>query len=153
MSLTLKEYYQSQSHRPGWQDLAESMLLAISASTDKASARDFQRMIGTHLARRFPLPNVTTQGELEDGINRLFRQFGWGVISITSHALGMNIHHQAWPCTAPGDDEEQWMTAFANVLEGCWTHWMQALGGDRNASFWMTHGDRESLSFSYQVDK
>lgn len=150
MSETLNQYYRQQLRKPGWQDLSALLFSDILQSADRESGCAFLRMVGRNLASRFPLPEAATLGDLEDSVNRLFSDFGWGIVSITSDDRGMNLCHQAWPAAGADDDAGLWLCGFSSVLEGCWSAWLLLLGGAEDLSLFLCAGNPGTLNFRYQ---
>lgn len=127
------EYYQYRQQKPGWQDLLQVIFSAIFSDADEDDASAFLRSAGKHLARRYPLADCLTLGELEDRINQRLAEFDWGFVRIEAAEQAITLLHQAWPASPPAEQQQnepqRWRRAFACVLEGVYSEWMQSQGG------------------------
>ncbi|ANC39466.1 MAG: cellulose biosynthesis protein BcsD [Hafnia alvei] len=146
----LRKYHRQQQYVAGWQDLSALFFSGILQTAESEDGRAFLHMIGANLARRFPLGDVQTLGELEDGANAVLSHFGWGIVNIDADEQGINLRHQAWPYATEADDPELWLAGFSAVLEGCWTTWMQTQGAMSEFVTFLTYGGENALNFRCQ---
>ncbi|WP_431223101.1 cellulose biosynthesis protein BcsD [Serratia sp. L9] len=123
------DYYRQRQFKPGWQDLIEVVFSGIQASADDADSRDFLRLMGGNLARKLPLSQAETLGDLEDSLNAMLRHFDWGWVQIEASGEQMLLSHYAYPHSADPDSEAAWALSFASVLEGLYDAWLLAQGG------------------------
>ncbi len=119
------DYYRQRQFKAGWQDLIEVVFSGILASADDADSRDFLRLMGSNLAKKLPLPEAETVGELEDALNALLRQFDWGRVQIEANGEQMVLTHYAYPHSADPANEDVWALSLPRCLRGpmtpgCW---------------------------------
>jgi hypothetical protein len=123
----------------------------ILSSADDEDGRRFLTLMGSNLAKQYPLPTATTLGELEDSLNQLLAQFDWGVVKIDATPQHLTLAHIAWPVAPQGSDEQHWQTALVAVLEGAYGEWLLAQGGQSSVSLRWQESQREGvLLFRYQ---
>ncbi|CAI1841359.1 Cellulose synthase operon protein D [Serratia fonticola] len=148
------DYYRHRQFKAGWQDLIEVVFSGILASADDADSRDFLRLMGSNLAKKLPLPEAETVGELEDALNALLRQFDWGRVQIEANGEQMILTHYAYPHSADPANEDVWALSFATVLEGAYDAWLLAQGGEAHVSLrWRSPAKDNTLVFCYRNEQ
>lgn len=148
------DYYRQRQFKTGWQDLVEVVFSGILASADHTDARDFLRLMGGNLAKKLPLPDAETVGDLEDSLNRMLRHFDWGRVQIESTPEQLLLTHCAYPRSADSESEELWALSFATVLEGAYEAWLLAQGGEPHVSLrWCGTAQENTLVFSYKNEQ
>jgi len=116
-------------------------------------ARGFFRQIGIRVSQESALPTVATVQELEQVLNATLAELDWGYATLTVREGDIAIRHRAWP--GQGLDHPAagaWRRAFAALLEGVYTVWLQQQGG--RADMAAKHNDDPSgdvLEFSYGI--
>jgi hypothetical protein len=150
---TLAGYRRRQQYKPGWQDLSALLCTSILAAASRDEGHAFLHRAGTQLARQFPLPATETLGELEDEVNHLLAHFDWGAVQMTADDRGLAVTHLAWPHAGQADSLSTWATGFSSLMEGCWSEWLQALGGTQEMTFNLTGQSVEALNFRYQTER
>lgn len=145
------DYYRQRQFKAGWQDLMEVVFSGILANADGADGRDFLRQMGGNLAKKLPLPEVQTVGELRDALNSLLRQFDWGWVQIEATGERLLLTHHAYPHSNLSHSEETWALCFACVLEGAYENWLLAQGGEPHISLrWLEPAKDNTLVFCYR---
>lgn len=123
-------YFQQQQTPPGWFDLLSIMIDGMVSNVGERESQPFLKQTGEALADRFPLPASRTVGELEQAINAQLTAFGWGVVTLEATDTGMLLHHQALPVSRDADSQTRWCHALCAILEGLYSRWLYAQGGD-----------------------
>ncbi|MFC0229376.1 cellulose biosynthesis protein BcsD [Serratia aquatilis] len=153
-SLYELDYYRQRQFKAGWQDLVEVVFSGILASADDADSRDFLRLMGANLAKKLPLPDAETVGDLEDSLNRMLRHFDWGSVRIDATQEQLLLTHYAYPRSADIESEPIWVLSFATVLEGAYEAWLLAQGGEPHVSLrWCGPAQENTLIFSYRNEQ
>jgi len=146
-----QQYYRQRKQTSGWQNLVQVLFSGILSSADDEDGRRFLALMGSNLARQYPLPTAATLGELEDQLNQLLGQFDWGVVKIEATNQQLTLAHIAWPAAPQGSDEALWQIALVAVLEGAYGEWLLAQGGQASVSLrWQESGREGVLLFRYQ---
>lgn len=148
------DYYRQRQFKAGWQDLAEVVFSGILASADDADGQDFLRLMGSHLAKKLPLPVAETLGDLEDGLNAMLRHFDWGWVQIEANGEQMLLTHYAYPHSADPQGEAAWTSSFALVMAGAYDAWLLAQGGETHVSLrWRGPAEDNTLVFCYRNEQ
>lgn len=148
------DYYRQRQFKAGWQDLIEVVFSGILASADDTDSRDFLRLMGSNLAKKLPLPEAETVGELEDALNALLGQFDWGRVQIEANGEQLILTHYAYPHSAEPVSEDAWTLSFASVLEGAYDTWLLAQGGEPHVTLrWRSPAKDNTLVFCYRNEQ
>lgn len=123
-------WFQRQQTPAGWFDLLTIMIDGMVRNAGEVESQPFLRQMGEALAEQYPLPESDTVGQLEANMNHFLNLFGWGVLDLSVGESGILIHHQAIPVSRDENQQMRWCNAFCAILEGLYSRWLQAQGGD-----------------------
>lgn len=123
-------YLANRAFDPQWRLFLESLASELFENFSAEEAKGFFRQIGVRIGRQLqPGPSATVP-ELEQALNATWQLVGWGHIQLAVTDNGMFIMHRAYPGSFTGAGHDAWRYAFAAVLEGVYTQWLQTQGGD-----------------------
>lgn len=145
----IAQYHRRQQYVPGWQDLSALLCTQILSAAQHDEGCTFLRLVGSQLARQFPLREVETLGLMEDDVNAVLARFGWGAIRAITDDNGLVVQHMAWPVFGQEHNLVAWGTGFASLMEGCWKTWLESLGAGRDITFYWTGEVSDVLTFRY----
>ncbi len=144
-------YYRRQQYQSGWQDMLDIIISGIAENAGDGDRRHFLNLMGSHLARRFPMARAETVGDLEDRLNRLWSGFHWGYVQLRPAQDSLTLLHYAFPAAAAGARESQWITGLAAILEGAYAEWLLAQGGQSHVPLrWLQDSADGMMTFSYR---
>lgn len=128
-SADLSYYRRTQRQRsPQWRGFLSALLGELHSGADPEEVRNFMRQVGRRMAQATPLTKVETLEELEAAMNKVWADMDWGWVRLNAVSDGVRILHGAYPDVAGGADAKMWTAAWASVLEGAYTVWLQAQG-------------------------
>ncbi len=121
-------YLAARAFDPQWRLFLDCLAGELFQNFAAEEAGGFFRQIGIRMAGQLqPGPSATVP-ELEQALNAVWQGIGWGRVQLVVNDQGLFILHRAFPGShAPAS---AWRQAFAAVLEGLYTHWLQSQGGD-----------------------
>lgn len=122
-------YLSGQAFGRTWRGLLEAWAAELFENFAPDEARGFFRQIGVRLARHNPIPHTGTLAELDSAINALITGMGWGYSKLIFEDNIMLIIHRAYPGAHDPGTSPAWRNAFAALLEGLYTYWVQSQGG------------------------
>lgn len=122
-------YLAERAFDPQWRLFLESLASELFENFAAEEARGFFRQIGTRIAKQMQLGPSSTVPELEQALNAALQIVGWGYVQLFVQDNGMFIVHRAYPGSYTGISHQAWHNAFAAMLEGVYTLWLQAQGG------------------------
>ena len=79
------------------------------------------------MARSLPLRRCDNLEELEDDINAVLQGIDWGWVRIAETGRFIEITHGAYPVIPQDENRRSWLVP---LLEGVYTEWFGAQGGD-----------------------
>lgn len=133
-----------------WRAVMLAMADELFENFSAEEAWGFYRQIGLRVSQSVVLPAVTTLDELEASLNAVLAEMDWGYVSLSLAETAIAIHHRAYPGQHLEDASGHWRRAFAALLEGVYTVWLQSQGG--RPEMRATHREGASdevLEFSY----
>ncbi|WP_269715611.1 cellulose biosynthesis protein BcsD [Caulobacter sp. NIBR2454] len=113
---------------PQWRGFLAALVGELHSGADPEEVRNFLRQVGRRMAQATPLAKVDTLEELETAMNKVWSGMDWGWVRLTAVSDGVRIVHGAYPDVVTQADEKIWASAWASVLEGAYTVWLQAQG-------------------------
>lgn len=123
-------YLADRQFSPQWRDLLCTIAAELYGNFSAEEAHGFFRQIGLRMAGGVQLPVVETLDGLESVLNGRLSAMDWGRVKLSVEDDAIAIRHSAYPGQhldqASG---EVWRRAFAAVLEGAYTVWLQTQGG------------------------
>lgn len=122
-------YLSARAFGPQWRAFLDALAGELFENFAADEARGFFRQIGTRMARDVPLRPSTTLEDLEHSINAALGGLDWGYARLFLDDAAMIIVHRAYPGSHRADGPSAWTHAFAAVLEGLYTAWVQSQGG------------------------
>lgn len=128
--ISLRYYAQQQCSRQ-WVHLMAAMFAEFQERVDPAEADQFLETLGSRMARGLPLRRCENLEELEDDINAVLRGIDWGWTHIAENGRFIEITHGAYPIVPQDDSRRSWLVP---ILEGVYTEWFGAQGGDAGFS-------------------
>lgn len=143
-------YLADRQFSPQWRTVLMTMADELFENFSAEEAWGFYRQIGLRVSGEVALPTVKTLDELEGSLNTVLAQLDWGFVTLALDDSAISIRHRAYPGQHVADARGHWRRAFAALLEGVYTVWLQGQGGrpDMKATYRDTGGD-EALDFSY----
>jgi len=143
-------YLSARQFSPQWRAVLLAMADELFENFSAQEAWGFYRQIGLRVSRSVALPSVKTLEELQASLNVVLAEMDWGFVSLSLADSAIAIRHRAYPGQHLEDASGNWRRAFAAMLEGVYTVWLQSQGGRPE----MTAKHRESggvdaLEFSY----
>jgi hypothetical protein len=122
-------YLSSQAFGHKWRILLEALAGELFENFSPDEARGFFRQIGARVARQIPLPQTATLVELDNAIGAAISNLGWGYSRLLFEDNVMLVFHRAYPGAHESGTSAAWRNAFAALLEGLYTAWVQSQGG------------------------
>lgn len=123
-------YLANRAFDPQWRLFLDCLSGELFENFAAEEACGFFRHIGIRMASQFQPAPTTTLGDLEQALNQLWQGIGWGRVQLAANDHGLVLVHRAFPGShAPVG--QWWRQAFAAVLEGLYTMWLQGQGGDQ----------------------
>ncbi|USQ94551.1 cellulose biosynthesis protein BcsD [Caulobacter sp. RL271] len=143
-------YLADRQFSPQWRTVLMTMADELFENFSAEEAWGFYRQIGLRVSGEVALPTVKTLEELEGSLNSALAVLDWGFVSLSLDHSAISIRHRAYPGQRVEDPSGHWRRAFAALLEGVYTIWLQGQGGraDMKATYRDTGGD-DALDFSY----
>lgn len=126
--MDVQDSLQIYAHQQGWGKwrVFLSALVAEFDEIDPAEAQSFLQGMGTRIARSMPLPACNSVVELEHAMNAAWASMGWGAAELREGERYLRISHGGYPTAGHGNDGA-WLVP---VLEGAYTEWLNAVGGN-----------------------
>jgi len=143
-------YLAARQFSPQWRAVLLAMADELFENFSAEEAWGFYRQIGLRVSREVALPTVKTLDELEASLNTVLAELDWGFVALSLGDGAISIRHRAYPGLLLEDPNGHWRRAFAAILEGVYTIWLQSQGGRPEMT--ATHresGSDEVLEFSY----
>lgn len=123
-------YLAERQFSPQWRDFLRTMAVELYGNFSAEEARGFFRQIGQRMAAEVKLPVVETLDGLEGVLNGRLSAMDWGRVKLTVEDDAIAIRHSAYPGQHLDEAaSDVWRRAFAAVLEGVYTVWLQTQGG------------------------
>ena len=143
-------YLSARQFSPQWRTVLVAMADELFENFSAEEAWGFYRQIGLRVSSEVALPSVKTLEELEGSLNAALAELDWGFVALSLDDSSISIRHRAYPGLYLDNPSGHWRRAFAAILEGVYTVWLQGQGGraDMKASYRDSGGD-EALDFSY----
>lgn len=124
-------YYAQQHCTRQWVHFLAAMFAEFEERVDPAEADQFLETLGSRMARSLPLRRCDSLEELEEDINAVLEGIDWGWSRISEAGAYIEIMHGAYPVVPQDEQRRSWLVA---ALEGLYTGWMAAQGGDPSCS-------------------
>ena len=124
--ISLRYYAQQQCSRQ-WVHFMAGMFAEFEERVDPLEADQFLETLGSRMARSLPLRRCESLEELEDDINTVLEGIEWGWVRIAENGRFIEITHGAYPIIPQDDNRRSWLVP---ILEGVYTEWLGAQGGD-----------------------
>ena len=124
--ISLRYYAQQLSSRQ-WVHFIAAMFAEFEERIDPIEADHFLEALGTRTARSLPLRRCDSLEELEDDINAVLEGIDWGWVRVTETGQFIEITHGAYPVIPQDENRRSWLVP---ILEGVYTEWLRAQGGD-----------------------
>ncbi len=143
-------YLAARQFSPQWRAVLLAMADELFENFSAEEAWGFYRQIGLRVTRDIALPTVKTLDELEASLNAALAGLDWGFVALSLEDSAISIRHRAYPGQHLDDPSGHWRRAFAAILEGVYTVWLQSQGGrpEMKASF-REGAAADVLEFSY----
>lgn len=120
-------YYARQQCSRQWVHFMAAMFAEFEQRVDPAEADQFLETLGVRMARSLPLRRCDSLEEVENDINTVLEGINWGWARIAEAGRFIEITHGAYPVIPQDQQRRSWL---APVLEGVYTEWLGAQGGD-----------------------
>jgi hypothetical protein len=124
--ISLRYYAQQQASRQ-WVHFIAAMFAEFEERVDPLEADQFLETLGARLARSLPLRRCESLEELADDINSVLEGVEWGWVRIAETGRFIEITHGAYPIIPQDETRRSWLVP---ILEGLYTEWLRAQGGD-----------------------
>jgi hypothetical protein len=125
-------YYAQQHCARQWAHFIAAMFAEFEERVDPVEADQFLETLGKRMARSLPLRRCDSLEELEEEINGVLEGIDWGWVRIREDPSGyIEIVHGAYPLVPQDEARRTW---FTPALEGLYTEWMRAQGGDETCA-------------------
>ncbi|UAL09291.1 cellulose biosynthesis protein BcsD [Caulobacter segnis] len=143
-------YLAARQFSPQWRTVLVAMADELFENFSAEEAWGFYRQIGLRVSGEVALPSVKTLEELEASLNKVLAELDWGFVALSLDDSAISIRHRAYPGLHMEDQSGHWRRAFAAILEGVYTIWLQTQGGrpEMKATYRDSGGD-DALDFSY----
>lgn len=122
-------YYRNRQCNTQWRDFLSVLLEELDSNVGANEVRAFFNALGMKLAKRFPLNEHDTLEEFEANANQIWRELDWGWCQFSAETTQITVLHDGWPNPDEGNDS-LWPLSFAALLQGIYTAWLRAQGGD-----------------------
>lgn len=144
-------YHAERQFGPQWRALLCALAAELFGNFSEAEAQGFFRQLGGRLARDLALPTADTLEALQDVINARFAELDWGLATLQVADGAIAIRHDGYPGQrSPEPASGDWRRAFAAVLEGLYTGWLQVQGGQAEMTARLrSPAGPEGLEFAY----
>jgi len=120
-------YYAQQHCARQWVHFMAAMFAEFEQRVDPVEADQFLETLGARMARSLPLRRCDSLEELEDDINTVLEGIDWGWARIAEAGRFIEITHGAYPIIPQDETRRSWLVP---LLEGVYTEWFGAQGGD-----------------------
>ena len=120
-------YYARQQCSRQWVHFIAAMFAEFEERVDPLEADQFLETLGARLARSLPLRRCESLEDLEDDINSVLEGIDWGWVRIAETGRFIEITHGAYPIIPQDETRRSWLVP---ILEGVYTEWLRAQGGD-----------------------
>lgn len=120
-------YYARQQCSRQWVHFMAAMFAEFEQRVDPAEADQFLETMGVRMARSLPLRRCDSLEEVENDINTVLEGINWGWVRVAEAGRFIEITHGAYPVIPQDQQRRSWL---APVLEGVYTEWLGAQGGD-----------------------
>ena len=124
-------YYAQQYTSRQWVHLIAAMFAEFQERVDPVEADQFLETLGSRMARSLPLRRCDNLEQLEDDINAVLQGIDWGWVRIGETCRFIEITHGAYPAIPQDENRRNWLVP---LLEGVYTEWFGAQGGDPSFS-------------------
>ena len=112
-----------------------STLTALNETLSETDSQALARRAGQHLAEQMTLTDCATLNDLQQAVNKLLQQQGWGLITYQEADEYLLIHHYAFPLLILDLGHTDFLLAFFEGMHGQWLR--QAGAGDAlTARYW-----------------
>jgi hypothetical protein len=125
--LTSLRYYVEQHCSRQWVHFLAAMFAEFEERVDPVEADQFLETLGARMAHSLPLRRCESLEELEDDINAVLEGIDWGWVRIAESGRFIEITHGAYPIIPQDESRRSWLVP---ILEGVYTEWLSAQGGD-----------------------
>lgn len=125
--LTSLRYYVEQHCSRQWVHFLAAMFAEFEERVDPLEADQFLETLGARMARNLPLRRCESLEDLEDDINAVLEGIDWGWARIAESGRFIEITHGAYPIIPQDETRRSWLVP---ILEGVYTEWLSAQGGD-----------------------
>lgn len=143
-------YLAARQFSPQWRAVLLGMADELFENFSAEEALGFYRQIGLRVTRTVSLPPVKTLDELEASLNDALVELDWGFVALALGDSEISIRHRAYPGQYLDDPKGHWRRAFAAILEGVYTVWLQSQGGRPEMKATYRGGSADDvLEFSY----
>jgi hypothetical protein len=86
------------------------------------------RQLGRRMAAAMPLGQCESLADVEQAMNQYWDDLEWGWCRLVDSERAIGIRHGGWP--SPDDRDRNWRSGVVALLEGVYTAWLEAQGGD-----------------------
>ena len=143
-------YLAARQFSPQWRAVLLAMTDELYENFSAEEAWGFYRQIGLRVSREVALPPVKTLDELETALNAVLAELDWGFVALSLADSAIAIRHRAYPGMRLDNPSGHWRRAFAALLEGVYTVWLQSQGGRPEMTARHREGaDDDVLEFTY----
>lgn len=126
------DYFTRRHCAPQWRAFVSELVGEFYDQVEVELAESFFRRLGGRMAKDLPLGAASSLEDLEKRINLRLDQIDWGWVRLRETDQAIEVAHGAYPVVAPaGDAPDSWIV---QVLEGLYTEWLNAIGGDDTLS-------------------
>ena len=120
-------YYVQQHCSRQWVHLLAAMFAEFEERVDPVEADQFLETLGSRMARSLPLRRCESLQDLEADINAVLEGIDWGWVRIAESGRFIEITHGAYPIIPQDETRRSWLVP---ILEGIYTEWLGAQGGE-----------------------
>lgn len=124
----LLAYYRSTRCSRQWRVFLVAFAAELFSNADQDSARGFMRQLGQRMASAMSLGQCESLRDVEHAMNQYWDDLDWGWCRLVDSERAIDIRHDAWP--TPDDADRNWRASVVALLEGVYSAWLEAQGGD-----------------------
>lgn len=122
------DYYRAKQCSNQWRAFLNAFTAELFSHADGEDARGFMTQLGRRMAGQLVLGECEALEDLEAAMNRHWADLDWGWCRLTETDRAVVIRHAAWP--VPDRSDTHWTNAMGALLEGVYSGWFEAQGGD-----------------------
>ncbi|MEI2414850.1 cellulose biosynthesis protein BcsD [Orrella sp. JC864] len=130
MDQAILTYLSEQQSSRQWKAFLTLFATELAEQLAPKNLHGIMRRTGMRFAQQRPLPPAQTVAEIEQAMNTVWRDTGWGWLRIEEAEDSLVLRHFCAPLRANfGEEHQAWTPAF---LEGAYEHWLRQSGADEH---------------------